>query len=258
MAFRVTSVFSRARAALPIVAMVVTAGCGGVITKEYEYEEELYLSLDGSATVYVNASVPALVALRGLNLDMDPRARLDRNALRPLFEAPSADVRKPTLSRRNGRRFVHTRIDVENVRDLARVAPLSWSAYRFDAGGDIVQFRQTVGAPAGKPVGDVGWTGEEAVAFRIHLPSRIPFHNSPAEIQRGNILKWEQTLTDRMKGVPLELQADFERESILASTLLLFGSTIVAAAGAFALVVWWIARRGRATEMAASQPGSQP
>jgi len=33
--------------------------------RQYEYEEEMYLSLDGSATVYVNASIPALNAQIG-------------------------------------------------------------------------------------------------------------------------------------------------------------------------------------------------
>ena len=32
-----------------------------------EYQEEIYLSLDGTATVNVNASVASLVALRGVN-----------------------------------------------------------------------------------------------------------------------------------------------------------------------------------------------
>ena len=40
----------------------------------YEYEEELYLGLDGSATLNVNASVPALVALRGVDLNQSARA----------------------------------------------------------------------------------------------------------------------------------------------------------------------------------------
>jgi hypothetical protein len=44
-----------------------------------------------------------------------------------------------------------------------------------------------------------------------------------------------------------------ETESILYRTLLLFGSTIVAAALTFVLVLWWIARKGRASEVAESR-----
>ena len=64
--------------ALVLIAVLASIACGNVIARKYEYEEEVFLALDGSATVYVNASVPALVALRGVTLPVDPRARLDR------------------------------------------------------------------------------------------------------------------------------------------------------------------------------------
>jgi hypothetical protein len=99
----------------------------------------------------------------------------------------------------------------------------------------------------------VGWTGAEVVAFRAHLPSEIPFHNSSKAIQRGNILEWEQPLSERLRGTPLEMRVHLETESILYTTLLLFGSTIVAAAAAFALVLWRVTRRGRRAEMAESR-----
>jgi len=38
------------------VSMTVACG-GGAMFRQYEYEEELYLSLDGAATVYVNSSI---------------------------------------------------------------------------------------------------------------------------------------------------------------------------------------------------------
>lgn len=233
---------------------LVTSACAGrgVFKPEYEYEEELYLALDGSATLNVNASVASLVALRGFQLDADPRARLDRLAVRAMFEGPGADVSKVSLSRRDGRRFVHVSIEVSDVRRLATLAAFAWSSYRFDRGGDIVEFRQTVGRSAGQPV-NAGWTGGELVAFRIHLPSEIPFHNSPGGVQRGNILEWEQPLADRLKGVPLDLQVQLEPESILYTTLVLFGSTVVAAAVTSALLIWWVARRGREGEMAESR-----
>ena len=40
----------------------------------------------------------------------------------------------------------------------------------------------------------------------------------------------------------------------LSQTLLLFGSTIMAAAVTFALVIWWVVRRGRDPKIAESQP----
>jgi hypothetical protein len=233
---------------------VAAASCRGVLKKEYEYEEELYLGLDGSATLYVNASVPALVALRGVDLDVNPRARFDRQRVRAIFESPNVTVRTPTTSRRNGRRFVHVRVDADRLSDLQKLAPFAWSQYSMTRRGDTIEFRQIVGAPAAKTVGNVGWTGSELVAFRMHLPSRIAYHNAPSGEQRGNILEWEQPLRERLAGAPVDIQAHMATQSILYSTLLLFGGTIVAAALAFAIVIWWIARKGRTSQAATSRP----
>ena len=234
---------------LLLVMAIAAASCRGMLKKEYEYEEEMYLDLDGSATLYVNASVPALVALRGADLDVNPRARFDRERVRAIFEGPNVSVRTPTTSRRHGRRFVHVRVDADRLSDLQKLAPFAWSTYALVQRGEVVEFRQVVGLPAVRAVGDVGWTGQELVAFRMHLPSRIPFHNAPSGVQRGNILEWEQRFSDRLEGAPLEIQAHMATQSILHSTLLLFGGTILAAAAAFALVIWRIARKGRTAEV---------
>src|SRR5687768_2827254 len=97
---------------LCVVSAVVTASCRSALSRKYEYDEDIYLRLDGSATVYVNASVPALVALRGVPLNPDPRARLDRRAVRAIFESPATDVVSVTTSRRDNRRYVHVRLEV--------------------------------------------------------------------------------------------------------------------------------------------------
>ena len=63
---------------LAVSALLLLSACSvNPLSRKYEYEEEIS-RLDGSATVYVNASVPALVALRGVDLPLDPSARLDR------------------------------------------------------------------------------------------------------------------------------------------------------------------------------------
>jgi hypothetical protein len=76
----------------------------------------------------------------------------------------------------------------------------------------------------------VGWTGKELVAFRLHLPSRIRHHNArdintneTLTTERGNILRWEQYLADRLDGVPVEIEVRMESQSILYTTLWLFG-----------------------------------
>jgi len=47
---------------------------------------------------------------------------------------------------------------------------------------------------------------------------------------------------------------NMEPRSILYSTLLLFGATVLAAAATFAIVIWLIARKGRVAD--ATRPSS--
>src|SRR5215813_2257847 len=98
------------------VLCVLCSGCSGAgLFKQYEYEEDMYLSLDGSATLYVNSSIAALNALRGTRFDATPSTPVDRDAVRAYFTSPTTRVTRVTTSRRSGRRFVHVRMDVDDV-----------------------------------------------------------------------------------------------------------------------------------------------
>ena len=234
-------------------------GGGGILGKEYEYEEELRLYVDGSARMDLNSSIPALVALRGFDLDPNPALEVDRDKIRTMFQGTGVDVRSVRTSRRDGRRFVHVRVDVSDIRQLSRVAPFSWSSYQFRRRGDVLEYEQLVGAAVGKAVGDVGWTGNELVAFRMHIPSVIAYHNAPSrQVQRGNILECEQPLVERLKSVPVQVEVNMEPDSILYTTLLLFGSTIVLAAVAFGVVIWRVARHGREEVGAGPHTSTRP
>jgi hypothetical protein len=226
------------------LACAIGSACGaGVFKRDYEYEEELYLSLDGSAMLNVNASVASLVVLRGAHLDPDPRARVERSTLQTFFGAPDTRV-SVSLSRRKGRRFVHASVAVDDVRKLSQLRPFAWSSYQFSNDGDVLAFKQTVGPPTPQH-GAIQWQGDESVAFRMHLPSAVVSHNAPSgEVERGNILAWEQSLADRMAGKPVDIRVQIEPTSILAHTMWLFGGTVAAAFAAFAGVVWWIRRSG--------------
>jgi hypothetical protein len=230
-----------------LCVLLLSSACSSTTTlfRQYEYEEEIYLSLDGSATVYVNSSLPALNALRGTTFDASPAARVDVAAMREYFSSPATRVVRVTSSRRSNRRFVHVRLDVPDITRLGGAAPFAWSTYRFARDGDLFKYLQTVGAAAGKDVGNVGWNGNEVVAFRLHLPSKIRYHNTNRDVGRGNILVWEQPLSERLRGVPVELDARMDAQSILYTTLWLFGITFLAVAVVFCAVIWWVMRRGR-------------
>jgi hypothetical protein len=237
----------RLAAAMALLATIaISIDCSGVLSRKYEYEEEIYLALDGSATVYVNASVPALVALRGVTLPVDPRAKLDRDVVANVFESPVAHVASVTLSRRDRRRYVHVRIDVPDIRRLNESPPFAWSTYRFESRDGAIAYTQLVNASLARDVGDIaGWSGRELAAFKLHLPSRVTFHNAPSRsTERGNIIIWDQLLADRLKGVPVDIQVSMEPRSILFRTLSLFGLMMLLVAATFAGFIWSLRRKG--------------
>lgn len=253
----------RLRVAAVLLSAVATAACagGGLLGKQYEYEEDLTVALDGSATLVVNASLPALASLRGL--PVDPHAsRVDRGAIRALYESPVAEVTRVSRPwRRAGRRFVQVRLRIPDIRRLPDAKPFSWSEYQLAQENGLTVFRQKVGASAHVPgtLTNVGWNGTELVAFRLHLPSRITFHNArdletneTSTPARGNILSWEQHLADRLDSRPVEIEVRMESQSILNRTLWLFGGAFAAAMLVLASLIWWTVHRGR------KSPGPAP
>ncbi len=229
-----------------LAAALSTARCGGIAGVEYEYEEDIHLSLDGSAVVYVNASLPSLVALHGLDLPVDPRARFDRARIRRAFESPVVKVGNVTGWRRDGRRFASIRLEVADIRKLHVAPPFSRAKFEFRREGDSFVYRHTLAESAGRQLTDVGWEGDELVAVRLHVPSRIEYHNAGRDnLRRGNILVWEQLLVDRHAGAPLVMEVRMHSESILRTTLSLFAISSLLALAALGGLIWWVARRKR-------------
>jgi hypothetical protein len=245
-----------AAALLAAITLLSTAACGsGLLGRQYEYEEDLTLDIDGSATLVVNASLPALAALRGLPVPTDPSVRLRSDEIRALFESPITDVTRVSRPwRRNGRRFVQVRMEVTDVRQLSQVSPFAWSSYGLEEKDGRLVYTQTVGASAMKPgsLQNYGWDGSEIVAFRLHLPAKILHHTArdietdePTQASRGNILAWEQQLADRLAGQPVNIVVEMENESILYRTLFLFAGAFATAVVVLVLLIWWTMRKGR-------------
>lgn len=232
---------------------VIAVSCVNPLARQYEYDEQTYLDVDGSATIVVAASVPALVALRGLPLDSSPSARIDSDMVRAAFETAGCTVQNVSRPwRRNGRRFVQARLAVEDVRLASRCEPLAWSTYSFTATDEEIRYHQVVGAATGVVPDGVEWTGQELVGFKLHLPSRVTYQNvrrlednAPGTVERGNILTWEQRLGDRLQGVPVDIEVRTEAESILYRTVSLFAGAFVAAVLVLVALIWYTIRRGR-------------
>jgi hypothetical protein len=234
-------------AALLLAGCLAAAGCrGGGFLRQYEYDEDIYLSLDGSATIYVNGSLAALAALRGFDLDLSPSGRFDRDRLAALYTSPGVRVARVSSSRRHGRRYAHLRLEVDDVRKLGAAPAFSWASIRLERMGELYRYREDLGASANRKVGDAGWDGGELVAFRLHLPSKIAYHNAGKDnLLRGNILLWEQPLNARLAGDRLEMEARMEPTSILYRTLWLFAGSMLAAFLVLAGTIWWVVKRGK-------------
>ena len=241
--------------------LLAAAGCGGRgFGRQYEYEEQLYLDVDGSAAIVLNASIPALMALRGLTLDPNPRARIDRNQIRAMVAEPGLTITRVSRPwRRDGRQFIQIRAEIADVRKLKDTKLFGWSTYDVKTTPDNTRdYRQVVGAPSGTAPQNSGWDGSELVAFKLHLPSKINFHNvrdietnETLPPERGNILTWEQRLSDRLGGRPVELQVSMDSGSILYRTLSLFAASFGAAVLVLIGVIWLVIRRGRKKNQAA-------
>ena len=237
---------------------IAAAGCTNPLGRQYEYDEQLYLGVDGSAELVINASIPALVALRGLALDPDPAVPVDRERVRQAFSDPGCgDVTVNRPWTRHGRRFVQVVLEQDHVGNFAGCGPVAWSTFSFapvaSAERDEVHYSQVLGPPTPGDAGPVNWTGGELVGFKLHLPSRILYHNvrrledgAPGEPDRGNILTWEQTLTDRRAGRQLHMDVRMHGQSILNRALWLFVGAFAAAVTMILVAVWMVVRRARA------------
>lgn len=244
---------------MALVLAIGVGGCTNPLARQYEYDEQTYLEVDGSATVVLSASVPALVALRGLPLDPAPNARIETDDVRQVFEAAGCTVDRVSRPwRRSGRRFVQVQFSVADFSKAAACGPLAWSTYSFvrnDATADTdatLTYRQTVGAPTGAVPAGVNWTGSELVAFKLHLPSKVQHHNvrrladnETGVVERGNILTWEQRLSDRLTGAPIAMEVITDANSILHQTMYLFAGAFIAAVIVLITIIWLVIRRGR-------------
>ena len=159
-------------------------GCGGGLFRQYEYEEEMYLSLDGTrddlreqlgagaeraarrvvryrgrARASIATAVRAVLHDAVTRVDAREHVAPQQPAVRPrAHRGRRRAARWPRRRRSRGRRT------------------------RSNAGRSVV-YRQAVGAASSSATGrdGRGWNGDELVAFRLHLPSRSSYHNAGAE-----------------------------------------------------------------------------
>jgi hypothetical protein len=226
------------RVGLALLIAIALRGC-----IHYEFEHEFWLHVDGSGTVNVTGRPGLWTAFKSLPLDeRDPEAM--KKAVRALFETSGLEVRRVTVVRRRGHRYLFVAADFKDVNRISYTPafPDLRVGLRHEAG--LLQLDGSWQRPLEALAGESDRQG--LVAVRFHLPSKVYTHRNAAEgVERGNILAWREDTAAALDGGRLELGADMDERSILFSTVMLFAGAVVLAVLLLAGALWAVVRRGR-------------
>jgi hypothetical protein len=228
------------RFAAVLVAAAALRGC-----VSYEYEHEIWLRVDGSGTVNVTGRPAFWTAFKSLPLDPQGDPDAMKQAARELFERSGLQVKRVTLTKRHGQRYLFVSAEFKDVNRISytpafpdlRVG-LRREGGRLHLDGS---WQRPIEALAG---GEHDRNG--LMAVRFHLPSKVYGHRRAADgVERGNILGWRQETAAALDGGRLEFGAEMDERSILFSTVMLFAGAVVLAVLLLALALWAVVRRGR-------------
>jgi hypothetical protein len=223
-------------------ALLLVTALRGCLT--YEYEHEIWLQVDGSGVVHVTGRPALWTAFKSLPLDeSDPEAM--KRAVRKLFEESGLDVRRVTLTRRRGHRYLFvsaTFKDVNRISYTPAFPDLRIGLRRED--GRLIMDGSWQRPIEALPGGDKDRDG--LMAVRFHLPSKVYSHRHAADgVERGNILGWRQDTAAALDGGRLDFGATMDERSILSSTVMLFAGAVVLAVVLLSVALWAVVRQGR-------------
>jgi hypothetical protein len=223
-------------------ALLLVTALRGCLT--YEYEHEIWLQVDGSGVVNVTGRPALWTAFKSLPLDeSDPDAM--KKAVRKLFEDSGLEVRRVTVTKRRGHRYVFVSATFKDVNRISytRAFPDLRVGLRREDGRLIMDGswqRPIEALPGGEKDGD------GLMAVRFHLPSKVYSHRHAADgVERGNILGWRQDTAAALEGDRLEFGATMDERSILSSTVMVFAGAVVLAVVLLSVALWAVVRRGR-------------
>lgn len=241
------------RLALWVLLATALRGCVA-----YEFEHEFRLRVDGSGSVSVTGRPGLWKAFKGLEVDETTEPEAMKAAARALFEGSGLEVRRVTVTRRRGQRYLFVAAEFRDVNRISytRAFPDLRVGLRRDRGRLLLDgswqrpLHSTAGAEGER---------EGLMAVRFHVPSRIYHHRNAAEgVERGNILSWRQGTAVALDGGRLDLGADMDERSILLSTVMLFAGAVVLAVVLLALALWALVRRGRQDLLRAEERAARP
>jgi hypothetical protein len=223
-------------------ALLLVTALRGCLT--YEYEHEIWLQVDGSGVVNVTGRPALWTAFKSLPLDEgDPEAM--KKAARKLFEESGLEVRRVTVTKRRGHRYLFVSAAFKDVNRISytRAFPDLRVGLRREDGRlsmDGSWQRPIEALPGGEKDQD------GLMAVRFHLPSKVYSHRHAADgVERGNILGWRQDTAAALEGGRLDFGATMDERSILSSTVMLFAGAVVLAVVLLSVALWAVVRQGR-------------
>jgi len=224
-------------------ALLLALGLSGCL--KYEYEHEFWLRVDGSGAVNVTGRPALWTAFKGLGNPRDPDTTATRDAVRALFERSGLQVKRVTLTRREGRPYLFVSAEFADVNRLNGTPAFPDLRIGLRREQDRLVLEGTWARPKDAP--DVGARDRDGLmAVRFHLPSKVFGHKNAAEgVERGNILGWRQEVAQGLDGRGLDFGAEMDERSILLSTVVLFATAIVIALLLLGGGLWAVVRRGR-------------
>lgn len=204
----------------------------------YEYEEEVFLEVDGSGRLRVSGSSEILEVLHALSDEGSISSMTSR------FEGPGFELDSVRESERDGRRFVHVQGRFTDWNELCAHPAFAERECHLDITDDG-ELELYLTLP--RPKGDVpeGVPPDATLALRFHFPSAVLYHNAPTDIERGNIIGWERTVSEHFDANALVVEARFERRSVLTTTAIILGTAVGVVLFSVALALFMIVRKGR-------------
>ncbi len=212
--------------------MSLSTGCS-----KFEYEEEVDLKIDGSGEFYIHATQALFTSLHGVNRADSDTAFLEE--LRAFYDSPAFEVVSVKRSRRDARTFFHVRGRFVDLGRLSEQAGLAVRGLSVGRGEELTLEAHVEGKDfAGLP-------DDALVAFRFHFPGPVRYHNSTMGLERGNIVRWEASVSELRRGAPLRLEARFDRRTVFSMTLVLLGTAAASVILVISAALFFLARLGR-------------
>jgi hypothetical protein len=219
------------KVSLILLVLFAASGCA-----TYEYEEEVFLEIDGSGEIRMSGSTEAVAALHDLeSTGLEPA--------KALFTGEGVTLVSSVQTERGGRKFVHVRARFSHWEDLCRLPAFRERGCRFAEGTEGLVLELSLPSPRMKLPESLD--PQALLALRYHFPSTIHYHNSPGDIERGNILSWKRTLREHFAGRPLDLAVRFDRRTILETTARVVGLALGLVLTSIATALFVMVRKGR-------------